>query len=107
MSCVYVITFKTLLGQGQDFSDFSLCINIRSTNQLHVQYFSSLWKMTFRCGKTQSVCFTMLLVNGLMQIDLFNNNNFSLFAFVLLLTLRYTHPFVCKGCYIIPQEINL
>ena len=47
MGCVYVITFKTLLGQGQDFSDFFLCINISSTNQLHVQYFSSLWKTTF------------------------------------------------------------
>ena len=55
LGCVYVFTFKTLLGQGQDFSDFFLCINIRFTNQLHVQYFSSLWKMTFRCGKTQSV----------------------------------------------------
>ena len=29
VGCVYVITFKTLLGHGQDFSDLSLFINIR------------------------------------------------------------------------------
>ena len=73
VGCVYVIIFKTLLGHGQDFSDLSLCINIRSTNQLHVQYFSSLWKMTFRGGKNIICCFTMIHVNGLMQIVLFNS----------------------------------
>ena len=94
IGCVYVITFKALLGHGQDFFDFSLCINIRSTNDIQ------MWK-NIVC------CFTMLHVNGLMQIVLFDNNSFSLFAFVLLLTLRYKHSFVCKGCYFIPQEIHL
>lgn len=68
--------------------------------QFSVENDIQMWKNTV-------CCFTMLYVNSLMQIDLFNNNNFSLFAFVLLLTLGYTHPFVCKGCYFIPQEIHL
>ena len=38
----------------------------------------------------------------LIQLVLFDNNSFSLFAFVLLLTLGYKHSFVCKGCYFIP-----
>ena len=103
---VYVITFKTFLGHGQDFSDFSLRINIRSTNQLHVQYQFSV-ENDIQMWKNTVGCFTMLHVNGLIQIVLFNNNNFSLFAFVLLLTPRYTHPFVCKGCYFIAQKIHL
>ena len=68
--------------------------------QFSVENGIQMWKNT--------VCwFTMLHVNGLMQIVLVNNINFSLFAFVLLLTLMYTHPFVFKGCYFIPQEIHL
>ena len=58
--------------------------------QFSVENDIQMWKNTV-------CCFTMLYVNSLMQIDLFNNNNFSLFAFVLLLTLGYTHLFVCKG----------
>ena len=103
---VYVITFKTLLGHGQDFSDFSLRINIRSINQLHVQYQFSV-ENDIQMWKNTVCCFTMLHVNGLIQIVLFNKNNFSLFAFVLLLIPRYTHPFVCKGCYFIAQKIHL
>ena len=68
--------------------------------QFSVENDIQMWKNTV-------CCFTMLHVNGLMQIVLFDNNSFSLFAFVLLLTLRYKHSFVCKGCYFIPQEIHL
>ena len=68
--------------------------------QFSVENNIQMWKNTI-------CCFTMLYVNSLMQIDLFNKNNFSLFAFVLLLTLGYAHPFVCKGCYFIPQEIHM
>ena len=82
IGCVYVITFKALLGHGQDFFDFSLCINIRSTNDIQ------MWK-NIVC------CFTMLHVNGLMQIVLFDNNSFSLFALMFYFWLLGTNIRLC------------
>ena len=104
--CLTVICKQLCWGRARIFLTFSMYQHkVHQSIKCTVLQFSAendiqMWKNTV-------CCLTVSYVNSLMQTDLFNNNNFSLFAFVLLLTLGYTHPFVCKGCYFIPQEIHL
>ena len=107
IGCVYVITFKALLGHGQDFFGLFPMYQHKVHQSITCTVLQFSVENDIQMWKNIVCCFTMLHVNGLMQIVLFDNNSFSLFAFVLLLTLRYKHSFVCKGCYFIPQEIHL
>ena len=107
IGCVCVIIFKALLGHGQDFFLLFPMYQHKVHQSITCTVLQFSVENDIQMWKNIVCCFTMLHVNGLMQIVLFDNNSFSLFAFVLLLTLRYKHSFVCKGCYFIPQEIHL